>query len=137
MNQAIFHLSFPVRCLAEARDFYCGVLGATVGRDAGDWMDVLLFGHQLTLHERPDEVLSPADRGVRHFGAILPWEQWQTLGARLVAQGHAFLMPPTVAKSGTDEEQGKMLLCDPSDNLVEIKAYRHLAAVLGSGICAP
>jgi len=94
-------------------------------------VDILLFGHQVTLHERPSEVLSPADRGVRHFGAILPWQEWQALGARLIEQGCDFLMEPTVSMSGTEQEQGKLLLCDPSDNLVEIKAYRNVPAVFG------
>ena len=131
MDRAIFHLSFPVRSLADAKAFYCALLGASIGRDTGEWADILLFGHQVTLHERPSEVLSPADRGVRHFGAILPWLEWQALGARLIEQGCAFLMEPTVSMSGTEQAQGKMLLCDPSDNLVEIKAYRNVLAVFG------
>jgi len=131
MTRSIFHLAFPVRSLAAARDFYCTFLGARVGRDQGTWVDLLLFGHQLTLHERPGEVLAPDARGVRHFGAILPWEEWQALGERLAALGCPMLMPPTIAHGGTDREQGKILLCDPSDNLIEIKAYRNVSAVLG------
>ena len=131
MTRAIFHLSLPVRSLADAKTFYCTLLGASVGRDMGQWMDIVLFGHQLTLHERPSEVLSPADRGVRHFGAILPWQDWQALGASLTRQGCTFVLAPTVSMPGTEHEQGKMVLCDPSDNLVEIKAYRNVPAVLG------
>jgi uncharacterized protein len=132
MNRAIFHLSFPVRSLCEAKAFYCTLLGAGVGRDTGEWADLLLFGHQVTLHERPSEVVSPAHRGVRHFGAILPWQEWQALGARLMEQGCTFVMAPTVSMSGTEQEQGKMLLCDPSDNLIEIKAYRNVRALFGT-----
>lgn len=131
MARPIFHLSFPVRDLAIARDFYCGVLGACVGRETAAWIDILLFGHQLTLHQRPDEVLDPAARGVRHFGAILPWPQWRRLGDRLVDSGWPLRMPPTVAHTGTEREQGKILLCDPSDNLIEIKAYRNASVAIG------
>jgi extradiol dioxygenase family protein len=136
MTQAIFHLSFPVRSLEAARDFYCRVLGATLGRDNGEWADILLFGHQITLHERPSEVLSAEARGVRHFGAILPWGPWQALGLTLMEQGCPFVMPPTIAHQGTDNEQGKMLLCDPSDNLIEIKAYRNASVAIGRGLGA-
>ena len=132
MTEAIFHLSFPVRSLEAAKDFYCKYLGATVGRDTGEWADILLFGHQLTLHERPCEVLAPEARGVRHFGAVLPWDQWQALGISLERHGCELLAGPVVAHADTEREQGKILLCDPSDNLIEIKAYRNMSAVLGS-----
>lgn len=133
MIRPIFHLSFPVRDLSAAKAFYCDALGATVGRDNGEWADILLFGHQITLHERPSEVLGAEARGVRHFGAILPWEEWDALGLALIGQGCPFVMPPTVAHSGTEKEQGKMLLCDPSDNLIELKAYRNASAAIGVG----
>ncbi len=131
MTQTIFHLSFPVRSLRAAKDFYCTFLGATVGRDHGVWLDLLLFGHQLTLHERPSEVLEPARRGVRHFGVILPWEEWQTLSDKLVERGCPLLLEPTITHAETENEQGKILLCDPSDNLIEIKAYRNVGAGIG------
>jgi len=131
MLESIFHLSFPVRDLRAARDFYCTYLGATVGRDAGEWLDILLFGHQVTLHERPSEVLAPEARGVRHFGVVLPWDRWQAVGRTLEDLGCPLVMAPTIAHAGTPREQGKILLCDPSDNLIEIKAYRDVSAVLG------
>jgi extradiol dioxygenase family protein len=131
VDRPIFHLSFPVLDLNAAKTFYCDVLGATVGRDNGNWADIVLFGHQLTLHNRPSEVLAPDQRGVRHFGAILPWQEWVSLGAKLQSKGCTFVSPPTISNSGTDQETGKMLLCDPSDNIIEIKAYRCVAAVLG------
>lgn len=127
MSAAIFHLSFPVRSLPAAKEFYRTFLGATVGRDNGEWCDILLFGHQLTLHERPDEVLSPEARGVRHFGAVLPWAEWEALGERLRRLGCAFVVEPTVLHAGSEQEQGKVLFCDPSDNLIEIKSYRSFA----------
>lgn len=133
MTQVIFHLSFPVRNLSAAKNFYCNFLGATIGRDNEEWSDILLFGHQITLHERPSEVLDPEARGVRHFGVILPWEQWQALGRSLVEKGCSLLKGPTVSHVGTESEQGKILLCDPSDNVIEIKAYRNVSAVIGRG----
>ncbi|MCU0753508.1 MAG: glyoxalase [Xanthomonadales bacterium] len=132
MDRPIFHLSFPVLDLDAAKAFYCDVLGATVGRDNANWADIILFGHQITLHHRPSEVLSPAQRGVRHFGAILAWQDWVTLGEKLRHEGCAFLRPPIISNPGTAQENGKMLLCDPSDNIIELKAYRNVWAVLGT-----
>ena len=39
--------------------------------------------------------------------------------------------PPTLSYVGEPIEQGKMMIVDPSGNLIEIKAYRHPAEVLG------
>lgn len=132
VDRPIFHLSFPVLDLDAAKTFYCDVLGATIGRDNGKWADIVLFGHQLTLHNRPSEVLAPEQRGVRHFGAILSWQAWAALAEQLENKGCTFLRPPTISNPGTDQENGKMLLSDPSANIIEIKTYRNFAAVLGN-----
>jgi len=126
----IFHLAFPVADLAASKDFYCRVLGAGVGRENSEWLDVLLWGHQITLHRRPDEVLSKERRGKRHFGVVLPWSEWQALADRLRRDGVAFLEEPAVLLAGTPEEQAKLYLEDPSHNVIEIKAYRDLDATL-------
>ena len=126
----IFHLALPVADLADARQFYVRWLGATVGRERTEWCDVMLWGHQLTLHQRPAEVL-PADRqGKRHFGVVLPWNEWQELAERLEAGAVAFLRPPQVLREGQPQEQAKMYLQDPSYNVIEIKAYRDFRAAV-------
>lgn len=130
MNRAIFHLSLPVRDLDETRQFYCAVLGASPGRATAEWIDLILFGHQLTFHQRPEQLVAPEAQGVQHFGAIVPWAQWVALGAAVVASGYPTLTPPTVFAEGTALEHGKLLLRDPSGHLLEFKAYRDLATVL-------
>jgi hypothetical protein len=121
----IFHLSFPVHDLDEAIAFY-STLGGVVGRRETAWADVALFGAQLTLQHVPEDVLRPMPRS-RHFGATLPWHDWEQLVARL----GGFLEGPRVEYQGTDREQAKAMIADPSGNLVELKAYRQPAAVLG------
>ena len=127
----IFHLSIPVADLEAAKRFYTDVLGARVGRTTDDWLDVLLWGHQITLQRRPDDVLPPAAQGKRPFGVILPWAEGAALGARLAARGTALLAAPAIANPGTPQEQGKIYLADPSHNVIEIKTYRDLAATIG------
>lgn len=131
MDRPIFHLSFPVLNLSAAKTFYCDVLGASVGRECDEWMDIVLFGHQLTLHYRPREVLRPEERGVRHFGVVLPWHQWMALAETIEDRGCTFFRSPVTLSAGTGQESGKFMLCDPSDNLIEIKAYRNVDVVLG------
>jgi extradiol dioxygenase family protein len=126
----IFHLAFPVADLNASKEFYVHILGASIGRENAEWLDILLWGHQITLHLRPDEVLSRERQGKRHFGIVLPWSEWQSLAERIRTEGVAFYRQPEVLLEGTPEEQAKFYLEDPSNNVIEIKAYRNFSATL-------
>jgi extradiol dioxygenase family protein len=130
-ERRIFHLAIPVAELEAAKRFYTEGLGARVGRQREDWIDVLLWGHQITLHLRPSEVLAASAQGKRHFGVVLPWSEWEETRKRLTNAGVPFLEPPAITLAGTPQEQAKMYLADPSHNVIEIKAYRDLAKALG------
>jgi extradiol dioxygenase family protein len=123
-----FHLSFPVRHVDEAVAFY-RELGGRLGRHTADFADVLLFGAQVTLHGAPEAVTEPMPR-TRHFGATLPWARWEEEAARLA--GRPFVVEaPTITFVGERREQAKLMVSDPSGNLVELKAYRFPDEVLG------
>jgi extradiol dioxygenase family protein len=123
----VFHLSVPVRDLDEALTFYVERLGAEVGRRHPRAVDISLFGAQMTLQDAPDDVLIPHPR-TRHFGATVSWSEWEAAAARL----DAFIEPPTISYAGERSEQGKLIVADPSGSLIEIKAYRDPAYVLGA-----
>ncbi|MCG6134660.1 MAG: VOC family protein [Nostoc sp. LLA-1] len=130
MFRPIFHLAFPVRELEESKNFYVTTFGAKVGRIRDKWLDIFLFEAQITLHERPSEVLPIEEHGVRHFGAVLAWSDWETLANRLDEMRIQFKVRPNVSGVDTDAEQAKMLLSDPSGNAIELKAYRNLSVAL-------
>jgi hypothetical protein len=125
----IFHLSLPVRDLDEAVSFYRDQLGAQIGRQTADFADALVFGAQLTLQNDPVSVSDPMPR-TRHFGATLPWAEWELVTERLGLSA-TVVEARTISYAGEPIEQGKMMIQDPSGNLIEIKAYRHPAEVLG------
>jgi uncharacterized protein len=125
----IFHLSLPVRDLDEAVDFYSSQLDAQIGRHTESFADALMFGAQVTLQNDPASVSDPMPR-TRHFGATLPWAAWERISARFA--GSALIVEAaTVSFAGDPTEQGKMMITDPSGNLIEIKAYRNPFQVLG------
>ena len=130
MFRPIFHLAFPVRDLEEAKNFYVTTFGARVGRVRDKWSDIFLFEGQITLHERPSEVLPALEHGVRHFGAVLAWRDWEALANRLDKMKVQFKVKPNVSGVGTEVEQAKMLLSDPSGNVIEVKAYRNPSVAL-------
>lgn len=127
LRRPIFHLSFPVRDLEEAIAFYVEVLGGVAGRRHEGWADVGLFGVQVTLQHQPNDVSEPMPRS-RHFGATLEWSEWE----RLTSSMADFLEGPRTDYPGTEREQAKAMIQDPSGNLIELKAYRNPQAVLGS-----
>ena len=88
MSQPPFHLAFPVHDLDAARAFYVDLLGCGVGRTSDTWIDFDFWGHQVVAHLAPDN--APVARNdvdgkqvpSRHFGVVVPWQEWEALDAR-------------------------------------------------------
>jgi extradiol dioxygenase family protein len=108
-----FHLAFPVASLAQARAFYGGLLGCPEGRSSDEWVDFNFYGHQVDSHNVP----------VRHFGAVLPMADWQTLADKLRAAGTKFIIEPYIRFKGQVGEQATMFFLDPCGNALEFKAF--------------
>lgn len=134
-----FHLAFPVTDLAATRAFYADLLGCGVGRESDAWIDFDFFGHQLSAHlvaTRPDDAATSRvdddDVPVRHFGVVLPWDEWEALAARLAARGVAFSIRPHVRFQGLAGEQATFFVLDPSGNALEFKAFRDPAQLFAT-----
>ena len=130
MQRPRFHLAFPVTSLAEARAFYCGLLGCPEGRSADDWVDFDLAGHQIVAHLAPGECGAAATNAVdgeavpvRHFGLILDPAAWRVLADRLEAAGADFIIAPQTRFAGDPGEQSTLFVRDPSGNALEFKAF--------------
>lgn len=126
-----FHLAAPIKDKEATRLFYRDMLGCTVGREAERWIDFDFFGHQVSFHlcEEPENLatnkVDGKDVPVRHFGAVLPWEQWHALRDRLVAADTDFVIEPYVRFAGETGEQATMFFYDPSGNALEFKSFRN------------
>lgn len=128
-----FHLAFPVRDLAEAREFYGKKMGCPEGRSSDQWIDFNLYGHQIVAHLAPDECTPVATSyvdehnvPVRHFGVVLDMPTWETLAARLKAENTEFVIEPYIRFKGEPGEQATMFFMDPSGNALEFKAFNSL-----------
>lgn len=127
-----FHLAFPVDDLQATRAFYGGTLGCAEGRSSDHWVDFNFFGHQLVAHLAPEEVRASRTNDVdgravpaRHFGVVLPWDQWEALADRLRDAGIRFLIEPYVRFKGEIGEQATMFFTDPCGNALEFKSFRN------------
>lgn len=128
-----FHLAFPVRDLAEAREFYGKKMGCPEGRSSDQWIDFNLYGHQIVAHFAPEECTPVATSDVdehnvpvRHFGVVLDMPTWETLAARLKAENTEFVIEPYIRFKGEPGEQATMFFMDPSGNALEFKAFNSL-----------
>ena len=130
MVNSCFHLAFHVRDLNLARDFYGRVLGCTEGRSTNTWVDLDLFGHQLSLHLGEPFATTLTGRvgdhmvPMPHFGLVLALPDWQAMANRLQGAGVAFVLPPQVRFEGQPGEQWTMFFNDPFGNPIEIKGFR-------------
>lgn len=126
-----FHYAFLVTDLDTTRAFYCELLGCREGRSTANWVDFEFFGHQLSAHlGRPaaTDACGEVDGKavpMPHFGAILDWDAFQALAARLRARAVHFVLEPQVRFVGQPGEQATMFLLDPSGNALEFKAFRR------------
>lgn len=129
-----FHHAFAVKDLDSTRSFYGGLLGCPEGRSSETWVDFDFFGNQITAHL--GAVAPPGAEGhvdgvavpIPHFGALLGWEEFQALAARLQGAGMAFVLKPFIRYAGRPAEQATMFFLDPSGNALELKAFRDPAA---------
>jgi hypothetical protein len=98
-----------------------------------------LYGHQIVAHLCPEEAghrhTSRVDGDqvpVRHFGVVLPMDEWEALAGRLRAANVAFVIEPHVRFRGEVGEQATMFVLDPSGNALEFKAFRDLSRLFAS-----
>ena len=120
----IFHLSISVSDLERTRRFYEEAFDAKIGRKTETWLDIWVFGAQLTAYHRPSAVTPSPYREAQHFGATVAWDQWSGIIARAVAAAGGYASEPVIR-----EESAKAMVADPDGYLIEVKAYADLAVL--------
>lgn len=69
---------------------------------------------------------------VRHFGAILDWDNWQDLAGRLRKAETSFIIEPHIRFQGQVGEQATMFLLDPSGNALEFKSFKDMSQIFAT-----
>lgn len=128
-----FHLAFLVDDLEAAARFYCQICRGQRGRHAPNWVDIDLYGHQLSLHL--GESLSPIQGysdvdgypvPIPHFGVVMTLTAWQDLVNHVEGTNWPFLLSPRERFVGQAEEQGTFFIQDPSGNVLEFKGLKAI-----------
>lgn len=134
-----FHLAFPVKDIESTRAFFGDLLGCEIGRSTDKWIDFNFFGHQLSAHVKPEELAQANTNAVdgknvpvRHFGAILEWNQWHKLADKLTEHGIEFVIEPYIRFKGEVGEQATMFFLDPSGNALEFKSFKDTSQIFAT-----
>ncbi len=135
MPRASFHLSLPCVSVSTTKAFYSEILGASLGRMSTQWVDVDLFGNQITFIKsgtfnfqyksyKFEEAVLPAF----HFGVLVNGPQWEELLGRL--QGLSLELPVNSLflqdKAGAHRS---FFVEDPNGYMVEFKHFLEPADV--------
>lgn len=129
MPTASFHLSLPCVSVSATKAFYSEILGASLGRMSTQWVDVDLFGNQITFIKsgeftfqyksyKFEEAVLPSF----HFGVLVNGQQWEELLVRL--QGLSLELP--VNSLFLQDRPGahrSFFVEDPNGYLVEFKHF--------------
>ena len=125
-----FHLAIPVSNLEKSKGFYKDILGCSLGRSSGKWVDFNFFEHQLVIHksnsiqENKYNSVDGHDVPIPHFGVILDWEQWHKFSNR-IKDKIEFVIKPYIRFKDQTGEQTTMFFLDPDKNALEFKAFKN------------
>ncbi|MGB5498135.1 MAG: VOC family protein [Maribacter sp.] len=131
MKKESFHLSLPCRSISETKDFYINIIGAKLGRHSSLWVDVDLFGNQITFNKsgvfdfsyksyKFEDTVLPSF----HFGTIIGYEKWNALFDKLQASGLEPIKKITFLKNKIGEHVS-FFITDPNGFTVEFKSFTN------------
>ncbi|GAB6855440.1 VOC family protein [Asaia astilbis] len=116
----MFHLSLPVENFSACKEFYVRLFGAELIDLSETCSNIFVFGGYVTLHDRAGSLLTDEVRKSMHFGEEVTLQAWkerkEILDKNVVS--YVFLQEPDTIKG----VRGKMVVKDPSGNLVEINS---------------
>ena len=128
--EARFHLALPCKDIEETRIFYQDVIKASLGRQTEKWLDIDIFGNQLTFTQsgsfnfdfknyRLEDYILPSF----HFGIIVPPDVWEALYERLFQMDLEITTEATFMKDKVGEHLS-FFVQDPNGYMVEFKSFK-------------
>jgi len=133
-----FHLALPCNNVEITGDFYVYNLGAKRGRSTENWVDINLFGHQLTFTKaggfkfdfknyRLNDQILPAF----HFGVIVDVDTWGKTYSRLLAKDLDVTTEVTFLENKIGEHLS-FFVTDPNGYKIEFKSFKNDVEIFDS-----
>src|SRR5690606_11141560 len=125
-----FHMSLPCLSVSGTKKFYTSI-GATVGRSTQGWIDINLFGHQITFikaekfnFSSPNYVFEGNILPSFHFGVVIDSSVWNEIYTKLKEQDLQLVDKTTFLKDNLGEHTS-FFLNDPNDYMIEFKSFKN------------
>jgi len=135
---ASFHLSLPCSSIKATKEFYVNLLGASMGRHAQNWVDINLYGNQITFTKAgkfdfnyPSYMFEGNVLPAFHFGVILDEISWNGVLNRLKSKNASLHADGIFLKDKTGEHHS-FFINDPDGFTVEFKCFTNSASVFES-----
>lgn len=127
---ANFHLSLPCKDIEKTKEFYSEILKTNIGRSTNSWIDIDLFGNQITFTKsgefnfdfknyRLGEQILPSF----HFGIIIDIDDFGKLYTRLLQLDIGTTVKTTFMKDSIGEHLS-FFIKDPNDFMIEFKCFK-------------
>jgi len=134
MNTA-FHISLPCLDIESTKDFYLNKIGVTTGRQSENWVDINLFGHQMTFNKagkfdfnNPNYVFEGKILPSFHIGLIVDLKTWEKMYTRLTSLKLELVTRTTFLK-GKKGEHTSFFIKDPNDYMLEFKTFKEANSI--------
>ncbi|WP_445958096.1 VOC family protein [Yeosuana sp.] len=125
-----FHMSLPCISIKETKSFYVDSIGATYGRNNQNWIDINLFGHQITFikakkfnFNNPNYIFEGKILPSFHFGVIVDVDTLKKVYAKLEALKLDLVSESTFLK-GQMGEHTSFFIKDPNGYMLEFKSFK-------------
>ncbi len=126
-----FHLSLPCLDLQETIEFYRKYFRCKLGRQYVDWVDINLYGNEITFvksgdfqfqynNYQLDKHLLPSF----HFGIVLPKKKWNQVYEHIMSTDET-LFTPTEYLIGNVGHHTSFFVEDPNGYMVELKCFEN------------
>lgn len=133
---APFHLSLPCLNVEETKSFYIDNIGAVSGRQNQNWIDINLFGHQITFTQagkfdfnNPNYVFEGKILPSFHFGVIIDEATWKAVYAKLNANPDLEVVTEATFLQDKAGEHASFFIMDPNGFMLEFKTFKNVEDV--------
>ena len=127
----LFHMSLPCLSVKETKNFYINNIGATYGRNTQNWIDINLFGHQITFikakkfnFNNPNYIFEGKILPSFHFGVIVDYDAWKKVYAKLQGYDLDLVIESTYLKDQLGEHVS-FFVKDPNGYMLEFKPFKE------------
>lgn len=129
--KAAFHLALPCDNIDRIRAFYVDTLGAKEGRSTNQWIDIDLYGNQLTFTNAgtfkfnfKSYKLGNQRLPSFHFGVVVDIDTWGMIYSKLSQKDFDITTEVTFLQDKIGEHVS-FFIKDPCDYMIEFKSFKN------------